>query len=82
MSIREIPRAFEYTCDFCKTDHLQQNAGSRPSGWGNLKLERDATDCQGNAVADGSQKWLVCPKCLAVLISTFDANLIRRLKQG
>jgi hypothetical protein len=45
MTIREIPRSFEYTCDGCGETHVQQNAhghyhNSRPPEWAGLSLVR------------------------------------------
>ena len=68
MAIREIPRAFEYICDVCGKTHRQENAGghytdSRPDHWERLTLARHAYDYQGQAVADGTIKRLICDDC-------------------
>lgn len=46
MAIREIPKSYEYTCDFCGAKHLQENAGghypnSVPPEWMRLKIWSD-----------------------------------------
>jgi hypothetical protein len=68
MAVREIPKSFEYTCDICGMEHLQENASghytdSRPPHWSRLTLARDAYDYQGCAGADATVKLLLCEKC-------------------
>lgn len=80
MSIREIPRAFVYVCDGCKTEHTQENAGghyshSRPPHWASIKIGRDAYDFQGAAVADGSIERLLCEECATKTIASINAAL-------
>ena len=46
MSIREIPRAYEYRCDRCGATHLQESAAghyteSTPPNWATLKWLSD-----------------------------------------
>jgi hypothetical protein len=82
MAIREIPRSFEYTCDGCRTVHVQENASghytnSRPSHWAHLKIEQDAHDFQGQAVADASITRLLCPVCSAKVFAAVNAALPR-----
>jgi hypothetical protein len=78
MSVREIPPAFEYTCDLCGAIHLQENASghytdSRPPHWGRLTVAQDAHDWQGQAVADGTIKRLLCNKCLSRMCDAINA---------
>lgn len=68
MTIREIPKSFEYICDGCGVKHLQENAtghysNSRPAHWATLTLAREAYDYQGSACADATIKRLLCEKC-------------------
>lgn len=70
MSVREIPKAFEYTCDGCGQLHLQENASghysnSRPPRWASLVFARLAYDPQGAACADATVKLLLCEDCSA-----------------
>ena len=78
MSIREIPKAFEYVCDVCKKAHMQQNASghysnSRPPHWADLHIKQDAYDYQGAAVADGSVHRLLCDDCRYSVIKVINA---------
>lgn len=78
MTIREIPRAFEYVCDLCSAAHLQENAGghysdSRPPRWSRLTVARSAYDFQGSAVADGTITRLLCADCSERVIVAINA---------
>ena len=58
MSIREIPKAYEYSCDRCGTTHLQENAGghytnSCPSKWGRIKWYSSSADGYELLFCDG-----------------------------
>lgn len=73
MSIREIPRAFEYQCDVCGKMHIQENASghyadSRPPHWARLKIAQTAYDFQDAACADASVERLMCDNCGPALI--------------
>ena len=46
MAIREIPKAFDHTCDVCGKTR-QQETDSRPPHWANLIIRQDAYDYQG-----------------------------------
>lgn len=77
MTVREIPRAFEYICDVCSKTHRQENAGghytnSRPPHWSHLKIGRDAYDFNGIAVADGSIERLLCDECGPVIFTAIN----------
>lgn len=77
MSVREIPRAFEYSCDVCGKVHRQENAGgrytnSRPPYWSHLKIGRYAYDFQGSAVADGSIERLLCDECGPIIFTAIN----------
>ena len=77
MTIREIPRAFEYRCDVCGKTHVQENAGghytdSRPDRWARLIIRQDAHDFQGQAVADGSIERLLCDDCRPGIIAAIN----------
>lgn len=68
MSVKEIPKAYEYTCDRCGTTHLQENASghysnSRPKHWATLLLQQDSYDYQGQAVVNGDVSFLLCQDC-------------------
>lgn len=81
--IREIPKAFEYTCDQCRTTHRQENASghytnSRPPGWVGLKVLRDAYDFQGQAVAPANIDRLLCEKCGPILLQTINNAFTRQ----
>lgn len=59
MSIREIPKAFEYTCDKCGATHKQENASghygnSTPPGWLTIRLVR---------FNKHSEEFLICESC-------------------
>lgn len=80
MSIREIPRAFEYTCDGCGAVHLQKNAAghytdSRPPHWIRLKIGQTAYDHQNVAVADASVEHLFCEECAGAINMAYDGAI-------
>lgn len=80
MTIREIPKSFEYTCDGCGALHVQENANghytdSRPPHWSRLKLSRTAFDFQGSACADASVEKLLCEKCTERMVSAINRSL-------
>lgn len=87
MPIREIPKAYEYTCDICGKTHLQENAGghytdSRPPYWARLIFRRAATDFQGQEVADASFERLLCEICVPALLKAInDASTELRLRR-
>lgn len=72
MTVREIPKAFEYICDCCGKKHVQENANghytnSRPSHWAQLIFRQAAEDFQGQEVADATVERLLCPDCRSVV---------------
>mgnify|MGYP001263534490 CR=1 FL=1 len=83
MSIREIPRSFVYTCDGCKVEHTQENAGghyanSRPPHWATLKIAREAYDSHGAACADASLERLLCKDCAGKVFAAVNTSLSSR----
>lgn len=65
VTIKEIPRSFEYCCDKCKASHLQQNASghytnSTPPQWFRLRLH---SDYYRYPVANEEPTRLLCQKC-------------------
>lgn len=77
MAVQEIPRAFKYVCDVCRTEHLQENASghytnSTPKYWARLVIKQDAYDYQGAAVADGSIERLLCSDCRSGVIAAIN----------
>lgn len=72
MSLREIPRSFEFICDGCGAKEAQAS-NTRPKGSSNLHIGRDAYDYQGMAVADASCKRLLCFDCSAKLEAAINA---------
>ena len=78
MAIREIPRAFAYTCDRCKLDHLQENASghytnSQPPGWGRLRFEASDATC----LDEGSIDYLLCRGCCHDVADVLKKSLSR-----
>jgi len=64
MSIREIPRAWEYTCDKCGSTHLQENASgqysnSTPPKWMSLKI---------GVYSKSPVDILLCDQCKEILV--------------
>ena len=62
MAVREIPISYEHKCDGCGATETSASK-SRPKHWIDLHILRDAYDYQGQAVADGSVKLLLCLDC-------------------
>lgn len=59
MSVVEIPKAYEYTCDNCGAKHRQENASghytnSTPPNWMSLRVAR---------YNKGTTEYLLCEKC-------------------
>lgn len=78
MGVREIPRAFKYTCDLCHAGHTQENASghytdSRPPHWSRLTVARHAYDHQGSAVADATIVRLLCAGCSDRVMAAINA---------
>jgi len=81
--IREIPKAFEYTCDLCEVAHLQENASghytnSRPARWATLILQRDDIDIQGMPCAKADMSGLFCPECAEKLVTVINGLQLGR----
>lgn len=79
MSIREIPRSFEYQCDGCPQTHVQEGAGghytnSTPPNWLTIIIR------PGESGRGGTEK-LLCPDCKKLLIvpgfTTPQASILR-----
>lgn len=65
MAVREIPKAFEYSCDWCGVTHLQENASghyteSTPDGWLRIKTYGSGPKRSGH------QEELICEHCADV----------------
>ena len=81
MTIREIPKSFEYTCDGCGEVHVDHNASghytdSRPPHWANLVFARTAYDYQGSACADATIIRLLCEKCSDRVAKAINTSLV------
>jgi hypothetical protein len=68
MTVREIPKSYEYICDVCGKNYIQENAGghytdSRPPHWARLVFKQAREDFQGNECADASVELLMCREC-------------------
>lgn len=77
MSMREIPVAYEFTCDGCgaKETHASK---SRPAYWCDLTVAQDAYDYSGAAVADGTVKRSLCSDCRKVVVEAINAATAER----
>jgi hypothetical protein len=69
MTIREVPRSFEYTCDRCGETHVQQNAhghyhNSRPPEWAGLSLVRDVHRNDIYTIPGDKEEALLCRDCM------------------
>lgn len=71
MGVKEIPVMYEHSCDCCgKIERTPANF--RPKYWSNLHISQDAYDFQGNAVADGSIRRLLCGECKDIIITAIN----------
>lgn len=64
MAIKEIPRAFLYTCDHCGNSHQQDNAGghyheSLPPNWGSVTVKTNFDE------RFATKTILLCRTCIA-----------------
>lgn len=71
MSVTEIPKAYEYTCDKCGAKHRQENASghysnSTPPGWLSLRIAH-----YNKAPTD----YLLCDKCQVPIVAV--VNLLQ-----
>ena len=66
MGVKRVPETYIFTCDGCKTE-ARREINHRPSNWAALTLGMAALDFQGQAVADGSYRRLLCRSCAADL---------------
>lgn len=65
MTIREIPKCYEYKCDKCEVTHLQENASghygnSTPPQWYRLRIN---SDFYRYPAANEEPSRLLCRKC-------------------
>lgn len=80
MSMREIPVAYEFTCDGCGAQETKTSK-SRPSYWCDLTVAQDAYDYSGAAVADGTIKRSLCSDCREAVVKAInDATAARRAR--
>lgn len=77
MAMREIPAAFEFTCDGCGVTRSGRTK-DRPAYWGELILAQDAYDYQGCAVADGTIRHTLCDECRRAVIATVNTAIAAR----
>lgn len=66
MSIREIPKSYEYQCDGCPVTHVQEHAGghytnSTPPHWVTVII-------RGGEGSGGGAEKLLCPDCKKHLV--------------
>lgn len=67
MAIKEIRRAFEYSCDGCPVTHIQHNAEghyfqSLPPGWSSLRfIRKEGGD--GHQLQTDMKDVLLCERC-------------------
>lgn len=76
MTIREIPKSYEYTCDGCGVTHIQEGAGghytnSTPPGWLTLKAQGDAL-CNSLGGKGYFREKLLCSDCALPIIKLMD----------
>ncbi len=73
MGSRIIPQRYAFICDKCEKQE-ESSVQRRPSYWTELHWIKDALDYQGNAVADGSIKLLLCDKCSTIVMKALNAK--------
>ena len=71
MSTKTIPAKTIMTCDGCGIECTTSNRRKD----GGLHIKEDALDYQGHAVADASQKYDLCDKCLTVVVQAIGAAI-------
>jgi len=64
MGVETEPAKYTYTCDVCNRQHVSLSHISRPQHWAWLIVERGLEDYQGQEVADGSMRKLLCHSCM------------------
>ena len=82
MAIRVIPTKTIFVCDGCgkEVDSDHPLRLDRPKYWASLRVEADAYDFQGQAVADGSVRLLLCDECKTVVTEAVREALKERKK--
>lgn len=75
MAVREIAAQFEHTCDGCgKVEN--QSSRSRPKYWTGLKIEADAYDFQGCAVANAGVDRVLCGDCTRIVHKAVNESIV------
>lgn len=64
MGTTVVPQKYMHRCDCCAKSE-ETASSSRPIHWAELIIAQDAYDYQGQAVADGTVKRLLCRECTA-----------------
>lgn len=79
MAIRHIPEIVVFICDGCSAEQKADGEYQRrPKYWSTLRVERDAYDYQGCAVADGSIERMLCRECSTKLENAINQALNRK----
>jgi hypothetical protein len=79
MTVREVPKSFIYTCDWCANDHRQENSDghyteSCPPNWGWIKLYGRPGDIAT------SLGYLLCTDCYSQARTAINTAMIRPKK--
>lgn len=79
MAIRKIAPRTIFICDGCGGE-AEDTSGFwlRPPHWVEIRVNRDAYDYQGQAVADGSFTRLLCAGCALKGLTALDEALEER----
>lgn len=62
MGVKTTPAVYTFTCDRCGV-YENSETNTRPKYWCDLTFEKHAYDWSGAAVADASQRFLICQEC-------------------
>lgn len=81
MATKEIPKQFVHTCDGCKKAEIN-GSSSRPTYWTVLKIEADAYDYQGCAVASANQSHLLCQDCTSAVHKAINDTIVETRKSA
>ena len=74
MSIKEIKQHWIIACDCCGVEKTQTGT-HRPSTWIGIKVDQDALDYSGAAVADASVDLVLCGECGPQVIMAMNASV-------
>lgn len=74
MAVREIAARRIFVCDGCS---VERESASRPAYWTGLKIEADAYDYQGCAVADASSSRVLCSDCTKAVHGAMNAAIAK-----